>query len=473
MPRLHWKMACLCVSLLLLTSPLVWADITSNLAGYWKFNESSGTAADSSGNGNAGTLTGATYTTPGKLGGGVLFGGDGDFVTFGQPAALNITGTVITLACWVRIDGAGGGTATGLQTLIAKDDTSGMQWRLLLGDSRDNVLFQAQDSSISVNTTNFTPFTLGTWHHIAVVYNGSTVTFYVDGVSRATPAATTSITTHASNVILGKAGGVNYYLNGALDEVRIYNRALSGADVTELMNFTDASGADITTGLLVWLEFSAGSGTTADDSATGNGAQPATLAASPRTPVWVASGCRPGGCLSFDGVDDYVRQTTGNSPTVTTAVTVTMWVNLNTTVGGDVVSDGSDGYVMRVQSTGIPIFFIQSPSGTWGSVQHNAALATDTWIHLTGTYDSSNIRLYIDAVQSPNSPVAYTGTIAALGGNPAPYLVGVNRDLSQFPFKGQIDNVRIYNRALTLADIQADRALGLAAIANRRRALIY
>lgn len=226
------------LSVVLLTSTLAQADIVTSLRGYWKFDESSGTAADSSGNGNAGTLTSGAVFGTGKVNGGVVLNGTTAYVAVGNVTALQITGTALTLAAWVRIDGNAGGSAGDYHQVVGKDAGASYDYRLLLDNNRSVLLFQG--AGVSVSSTTFTAFTLGTWHHVAAAFNGSSVAFYVDGVARGTPAGAGTLSNGGYGVAMGRTAGTNIYqFNGAIDEVRIYARVLASGDVTELVNFVD------------------------------------------------------------------------------------------------------------------------------------------------------------------------------------------------------------------------------------------
>ena len=228
---------------------------------------------------------------------------------------------------------------------------------------------------------------------------------------------------------------------------------------------TSPARADITTGLVLWLELSAGSGTTAVDSATGNGAQNATLPGAPSTPTWITSGCRPGGCLSFDGTNDYIS---GSPVGATTAFTVTVWVNPTLITGSnrEIYTSANDIYTLRLDPN--PKFFV-NVGGAYTSCTHTTGLSLSTWTHLAGTWDGSNIRLYINGVLSSASPCAKTGTTGATGN----YIIGIHNGFVANPFNGQIDSVRVYTRGLTASDVAEDMALGTPTAAAPRRIVIY
>jgi hypothetical protein len=210
------------------------------LVGYWKLDESSGTtAADSSGSGYNGTLvnmTPASDWVTGRIGGGLDFDGSNDFVDCGNYLGLRITSN-ITVAAWVKTRDCGNDE---YNPYVTKGDHSyGLQHR-----HSNELEFFIYDggtwypAKYSVNSS----FN-NVWHHLAGTYNGSQVKLYVDGVLRSTVNHSGSIATNAYNVNLGRNAENNtQFYNGVLDSVRIYNRALSAAEITTLYQWLGDNG---------------------------------------------------------------------------------------------------------------------------------------------------------------------------------------------------------------------------------------
>ncbi|MBN1672653.1 MAG: lamin tail domain-containing protein [Kiritimatiellae bacterium] len=216
----------------MLTPMVVWAAApTSGLVGFWTFDESSGTAlADSSGRGNNGTVYGASWTS-GKMGGALSFDGANDYVQVPNSSSLGLN-TYGTLSVWVLMPDADleGGCA-----ILAKQ--SGWHQPGFVFNTypyaNDFWLYSGGGSgkAFDANLKN------GCWHHLAAVMNGSTAALYVDGVNKTTSSAYGPLT--ASSVAL-RIGGHTYsgsdeYFKGKIDHVRIYNRALSSAEIAELV----------------------------------------------------------------------------------------------------------------------------------------------------------------------------------------------------------------------------------------------
>jgi hypothetical protein len=229
-------------------SPLAIAEQARAPIASWKFNESSGTASDSSGNGYTGTLTtspSAQFTT-GYFNNGVSFNGTTGRVTAGASvAALKYKGADLTLSTWVYID-ASESTAG---TLISKPwSASPAAPNYLLGYSAT----AGANTALSLSLRGSTPtaayslttatnvLAKGAWHHVAATVNGATklVTLYLDGVSVASGThAITAWTPTDSNLplVLGSKYSTSTSsadgLNGKLDNVRVFDRALNATDI--------------------------------------------------------------------------------------------------------------------------------------------------------------------------------------------------------------------------------------------------
>lgn len=239
---------------------------STGLVGWWKLDETGGTtAADSSGNGNNGTLVNmdpATDWVGGRIGGALEFDGYNDYVDCGNNESLDITGA-ITLAVWVKTNDAGNSQ---YNYFVGKGDTS----YAIQHQSSNQIEFFIYDSSSWYNTwypinTSFN----GTWHHLAGTYDGSILRLYVDGIEQDTKAHIGSIESTAYNVYIGENSQEhNCYYNGDIDDVRIYDRALDANEIVQLMGvtyqqFTEAKADSDTTSITIPTPGGSGSGTVA------------------------------------------------------------------------------------------------------------------------------------------------------------------------------------------------------------------
>jgi hypothetical protein len=182
-------------------------------------------------------MTPASDWVTGHINGGLDFDGSNDYVNCGNNSSLNITSN-ITVAAWVKTRDCGDNE---YNPYVTKGDHSyGLQHR-----HSNELEFFIYDggtwypAKYSVNSS----FN-NVWHHLAGTYNGSQVKFYIDGVLKTTVNHAGSIASSTYNVELGRCAEDTARLyNGVLDSVRIYNRALSAAEITTLYQWTGDNGS--------------------------------------------------------------------------------------------------------------------------------------------------------------------------------------------------------------------------------------
>jgi uncharacterized repeat protein (TIGR01451 family) len=205
-------------------------------------------------------------------------------------------------------------------------------------------------------------------------------------------------------------------------------------------------GAPPTPGLVAAYSFNEGSGTNvADASGAGN-------AGTIGTATWTTQG-KYGGALSFNGTTAKVTVPDAPSLRLTSAMTLEAWVfpTAASTEWKDLVYKGNDNYYLSASSccqgrpAGGGIF-----SGSYGETFGTSNLVVNTWTHLATTYDGTTLRLYVNGAQV--SSIAKSGTIAT---STNPLTIGGDAIYGQY-LAGRIDEVRLYNAALTQAQVQAD-----------------
>jgi hypothetical protein len=196
---------------------------------WWKMNEGSGSVAgDSTGNGNAGTLANCAW------GGGFLaFNGTNSYVDCGHGSSLNIAGQ-FTITCWFKVAALPAAGQSGW--FIAKDAGTGSSFDFGLGNfSPDNHLILQVNGSLE-GFSGSSSTVDGLWHFAAVVSNGSGEQYYLDGVTDSGAGGSISPNITSSDLTIGGClvAGNNAFFNGSLDDVRIYGRPLSAAEVATL-----------------------------------------------------------------------------------------------------------------------------------------------------------------------------------------------------------------------------------------------
>lgn len=217
---------------------------TTNLIAHWKYDETSGTvAADSSGNGrNADMLngmSGAVSSVPGKIGTALIGNGATHYAR-----ALHHTSfdnlVDITIAMWVKR----AQTNDKYDPLLAKTNSSGaypLTFEICntsqgsCGVSDNNKLSLYSDKTTPSAVVSTGSITDTEWHHVAVTRSGTNIKFYIDGVGAGTATVNAnSYGADALSVRLGKESSASAGLDGALDDIRFYGRALSDAEIGQL-----------------------------------------------------------------------------------------------------------------------------------------------------------------------------------------------------------------------------------------------
>jgi hypothetical protein len=212
------------------TPPVTPAPV--GLVAAYGFNETSGTTVkDSSGHGLNGVRSGATSIAGGKFGRGLSFDGDRDQVTIADSNLLDLT-KGMTLEAWVNPS-----TTSGWRTVMAKEQSNGLTYGLY--SSSDNSKPSADVFTTSELDTRGSILPTNKWSHLAATYNGSTLTIYVNGVAVNTRTVGGPLKTSTGVLRLGGTAVWGEWFKGKMDEVRIYDKANSAAQIKTDMKITN------------------------------------------------------------------------------------------------------------------------------------------------------------------------------------------------------------------------------------------
>jgi len=205
------------------------APDANRLVGHWKFDEGSGTtAADSSGSGNTGTLMNMEESdwVTGISGTALSFDGVFEYVDFGDADEVEgLTG--MTLSMWVQFPVI----ADAWDEIATKEDA----WYFTTGPTGDVFFAEVHGIPVSVESA---PLALGQWYHVAFTWDGTEMAIFVDGVEQDRTDAVGSMPTsnHPLTIAARRSGGGDpgEFFRGKIDEVRIYDYALSRSEVLDL-----------------------------------------------------------------------------------------------------------------------------------------------------------------------------------------------------------------------------------------------
>jgi len=194
------------------------------------FEETAGTTAnDSSTAKNNGTINGATSNATGKFGRALSFDGSNDRVDVPDAASLDLT-TGMTLEAWVKPT-----TNVGWRTVLLKErGTNDLLYALY---SSNGSKPRTENFTTAENTAAGTAaLPLNAWSHLAATYDGTNLRFYVNGALVTTKATSGAMPNTANPLRIGGNAIWGEYFSGLIDEVRVYNRALSAAEITADMS---------------------------------------------------------------------------------------------------------------------------------------------------------------------------------------------------------------------------------------------
>ena len=226
--RVQWVLLA-AFTLVCVTSAPLPAQSSSLVAAY-SFNEGSGTSVtDSSGNGNTGTVANTTWTTSGKYGSALVFNGTSALVTINDAASLHLS-TAMTLEAWV--------SASTVNAIYRDVIYKGNDAYYLEGTSTKSAFPSGGGTfgTASGEVFGTAKLTANTWTHLATTYDGANLRMYVNGKLVATLAKTGVIPTSANPLQIGGDSLYGQFFKGTIDEVRVYNVALTIAQIVTDMN---------------------------------------------------------------------------------------------------------------------------------------------------------------------------------------------------------------------------------------------
>ena len=208
--------------------------LATGLVGYWPFdgkytNWRSNTVTDVSGSGSTGTLFSmSTSSSPvtGKIGQALRFNGTNQYVGLGNVASLS---SAITISAWIKPT-----QISNFPMIVCKDVN--VDYTFFIDTSNANKLALRIGAAGGLHDAlSSTPITTNTWQHVVGTYDGTTIKVYINGVLAGSRAQTGAIPTSAVALNIGSFnnGGGDFF-NGAIDDVRIYSRALSSAEILRL-----------------------------------------------------------------------------------------------------------------------------------------------------------------------------------------------------------------------------------------------
>lgn len=186
------------------------------------------TAIDATGNGHDGVVSGVTYT-PGVFGSAYTFGGDGDSIVV--PASPALEPPEFSVSLWVKAE-----LENHIRMLVDSTHGPGQAGWALQINQANNISFAHGNGSTFPEIVLAAGLNDGNFHHVAATFDGSTMKLYVDGGTPATLAYSGTPAPSGRDIQIGHSPSLNRPLEGALDEIRIYDHALSPAEIDRLVS---------------------------------------------------------------------------------------------------------------------------------------------------------------------------------------------------------------------------------------------
>ncbi|MHC4534233.1 MAG: LamG-like jellyroll fold domain-containing protein [Planctomycetota bacterium] len=217
-----------------------------NLLAYFDFERGQGTAAiDQSGHGSNGVFVGDPQWITGIYGGALDLDGDGDYLDAGTNDALNTLSDAITVSAWVNIRSV----TTTWMSIVMKGETA---WRLGTNGDTTGIHWGFTGGARGWQAANsVTELPLGQWHHIAATYDRSVGgTVYVDGIAETVNPDPDGVAANDQPLLIGEnPEALGRLFDGLIDEVRIYNKALTGTQIQSMSQFDVTAPGDVVKGV--------------------------------------------------------------------------------------------------------------------------------------------------------------------------------------------------------------------------------
>jgi len=416
-----------------------WAlwNATSGLVSYWTFNDANHTTLvdleddnDGTFNGytfNDGAISGATLNSSGKFGNAYDFDGSNDYIGI---KGFDMTNGTMSISAWIYFPigsstqgdmmlQAKEATGEGLEFYGYHEDVVTLRWKL--NDGNDGRIEVAHNE--------------GEWGYFVGEYNRTHVKLFKNGILESSYEVTDAgiSVSSAEDWNIGRnaySGGTNYF-NGSIDEVRIWDRALTQEEIQAEMNNANPMSGN---GLVSSYSFEQYNGTHTMD-----------------TNNLVAGIIEEGG--RFDGDDDYVDLGTQVKDyiDINKNYTISMWIKANRITGDDMIVFGST--IDNNNRMGIKIETGGGDNirlGHWdGSSYHTASgdINVNSWTHITMTNNEGDVSGYINGVLLTNTGASATSTTVAT-------VIGATT-LKSLNFNGSIDQIGIWNRSLSEEEIKS------------------
>jgi len=438
------------------SNPHTW---TNGLVGYWSFDGQYTTSTDGtkdvSNNGNYGQFFSGVKPTAGISGQALSFDGVDDYVNVPYNSTLDSPSVTneFTIEAWIYPN-----VVASNKAILERSDELRIYTQ---SANRFYIMTRFVGDAGGSAVNSITTYQANNWYHIVGIYDGAVLKIYINGVLDNSVVYNKTINSDTSTALrLGKSGIAEREFNGFIDEVRIYNRALSADEVKQHYDQTRRNvviNQPSGTPPVGWWKMDEGTGQTVRDYSVN---------ANNGTMYWMSTSTnggwtdgKIGKALSFDGVDDYVDVGTNNIFDFTTQdFSMFMWLKPAEDKNTYLLNRGgwrNKGWIFLTQTTGRLRFDTYQLGFNQTQYSVNNALSLGVWQYVGITRVGSSVRLWVNGVDVTGTPVSAVNPASNSNAN-----LIMSASFSTRCINGSIDEVRIYNYARTADQIAADYRAG-------------
>ncbi|MBN1502253.1 DNRLRE domain-containing protein, partial [Candidatus Woesearchaeota archaeon] len=434
------------------------------LVGYWSFEEGTGTTTyDKTQYGNDGTISGAEWIA-GKRGNALNFNGSGDYVKAQSDTFKN---QIFSTEAWVK-------TTDEEAEVVSYTNLSGYYgWtvRTITGGRVRLSLISSTGSSLgSVEST--VSISDGSWHHIATTDSGSTLRMYIDGkisnISNSASKVWNSSMILYHGAYRPESALEKRYMNGTIDEVRIYNRSLSASEIWD--HYQERYGIYLNKTLRqkphacddnVLAMFRM------DENAFDSCSNETTALGEDDTAIPTFEPGKVGLAASFDGTDDCIGFLPDNTifEAGFTVRTVDFWFKANELDGNQTLYEeggSTNGMAIRLNDDVLQ-WATQDAQDMF--VLNTTIVNTNRWYHVMAVFNCNNMTLYLDGEIKNFTTTNFTGCEISAHSNDGGIGYSKSQDAFDYTgsgnyFNGSIDEFRVSDKVRNIDEIYEFYRLG-------------
>lgn len=373
----------------------------------------------------------------GKENGALNFDGSNNYFSTSYVKDIN---NRITIGAWIKPD------SSGTYDISNQEQWDGGPWTgWRFRQTSSAITFKLGDGTSNSYSFSAGNLIINEWNYVVGVWNGTHIIIYINGIEAGNSPKSFIYQGNTGRHYIGKYPGSAYYYDGSIDDVRIYNRALSAEEIKLLYDSykPQTTVASLNRGLVL------------DMPLTSTWTKSETLGSeviTDKTP-YSNDGQNYGATLtnegaSFDGVNDYIR--TGYLPQSST-YSISIWFKSLDDVSGKRIYWGtnSDRAILALASN-YKLQFYARPDSSPASGYITSALSykSGEWNNAILVYTGSRVKLFINGEEDPNNGIV-TGTVLQYQLN-----LATSYNAASSFFNGSLSNLKIYNRALSSEEIK-------------------